>query len=154
MIILSERYSKYNVHTPFISSEIDLHYVNLEEDMLSFDTKDEAISFLNKLSIDLNRILINDDEVLFDYKSRYENSNKKDRQQYPTILKDEKTFNVTSKILWSSAFFEYPEETLLAMRNIELTSAYYDNQSLIDFRLYGLNRFDEYEDDIVIQIID
>jgi len=156
MIIVSEKDGKINLHTPFITYNNYLENVKIEEDMLSFDTKEDMLLFLDKLIIDINDIYINGNMSFFDYDTSYEKVSNKFKNKYQeSILKDEKTFNVTSQIFWSSAFFEYPEETLLAMKHItSIDGGYYDNQSLIDFRLYGKNRFDEYDGDIIIEIVD
>jgi len=157
MIIISEKDGKFHVHTPFINYNCDIQYIKIEEDMLSFDTKDKAVKFIHDLAIDMNNLMINGDEDLFAYDDDYEDVIEyKDR--YPTILKNKETFDVVSQIFWSSAFFEESFETLIAMKHIELLNGYYDDYKKVgdlnDFRLNGENRFDSYDFDVIIEIVD
>ena len=157
MIIVSEKDGKFNVHTPFISYNCDIQYIKIEEDLLSFDTKKEAIKFINNLAIDMNNLLINNDEDLFSSEEEYEEFNKY-KEKYPTILRNKEVFDVVSQVFWTSAFFEYPFDTLIAMKHIELLNGYYDDYkkigNLADFRLNGEDRFDRYDFDVIIEITD
>jgi len=158
MIIISEKDSKYHVHIPFISYNCDIGYKSIEKDIMSFSTKDEAVAFVNNLAVDMNNLIVNDDDGLFDDYSEYKEFNEEHKNRYPTILKNKEVFDVVGQLFFSSAFFEYPFGTLISMKHIESLNGYYNDykgiDNLNDFRLYGDNRFDEYDGDIIIEIVD